>query len=106
MLVRHIYDANDDKRFHEKILFDQSVTESATLSRHTVKPGKNTQTALHMDREEFCVIIKGRALLTVANELQEVRPGDVAYIPRNTRHQLACISDEDLEFLCFANHLK
>lgn len=106
MLVRNIYETQDDKRSHEKMLFDESVTESVSLSRHTVKPGKGTQTALHMDREEFCVILKGRALLTVANELQEVRPGDAAYIPRNTRHQLACISDEDLEFLCFANHLK
>lgn len=106
MLVRHIHDTQDDKRTHEKMLFDDTVTESAALSRHTVKPGKSTQTTLHTDREEFCVILKGRALLTVANELQEVRPGDAAYIPRNTRHQLACISDEDLEYLCFANYLK
>jgi quercetin dioxygenase-like cupin family protein len=104
MLVRHIWDAQEDKKQQpERVLFSRETTETVALGRVTVKPGKSTQTALHTDEEEICLILKGRALLTVGNELQEVRAGDAAYIPRNTRHQLACISDENLEYLYFAN---
>lgn len=103
MLVRHIWDAQEDKKQQEKTLFDLDVTENIALGRVTVKPGKSTQMALHTDEEEIYVIMKGRALLTLGNELQEVRQGDAAYVPRNTRHQLACISDENLEYLYFAN---
>lgn len=103
MLVRHIWDVNGEKKRPEKVLFDRDVTETVAFGRITVKPGKSTQTCLHTDEEEIYVILKGKALLTVGNELQEVRQGDAAYVPRNTRHQMACISDEDLEYLYFAN---
>lgn len=103
MLVRHIWDAADEKKTHEKILFDRDVTETVALGRITVKPGKSTQIGLHIDEEEVYVILNGKALLTVGNELQEVGPGDAVYVPRNTRHQMACISDENLEYLYFAN---
>ena len=69
----------------------------------TVEPGGSTQVGFHDDEEEIYVILKGRALLTIGDEQQEVGPGDVAYVPRNNRHQMTCISEENLEYLYFAN---
>ena len=39
----------------------------------------------------------------VGEEKQEVGPGSVAYVPRNHKHSMTCISEEKLEYLYFAN---
>lgn len=103
MLICHIWDIPGEEKLHEKILFDRDKTETIALGRVTVEPGQCTQVGFHDDEEEIYVILKGRALLTVGNEQQTVGPGDTAYVPRNTSHQMACVSEEPLEYLYFAN---
>ena len=39
----------------------------------------------------------------IGDEEKEVVPGSVAYVPKNHKHKLTCISDEKLEYLYFAN---
>jgi mannose-6-phosphate isomerase-like protein (cupin superfamily) len=69
----------------------------------SIDNGKSTQTGFHNDEEEIYVILKGRALLMIGDEEQKVGPGSVAYVPRNQKHKMTCISDEQLEYLYFAN---
>ena len=103
MQISHIWDAPGEKHLKEKLLFDRDVTETIALGRVTVEPGGSTPVGFHDDEEEVYVILKGKALLTIGDEQQAVGPGDVAYVPRNNRHQMTCVSEECLEYLYFAN---
>jgi oxalate decarboxylase/phosphoglucose isomerase-like protein (cupin superfamily) len=101
MILRNIWGNGPDRG--EKILIDRTETETVALGYVSVDNGKSTHTGLHDDEEEIYVILKGRARLVIGDEMQEVGPGDVAYVPRNYKHYMTCISDEKLEYLYFAN---
>lgn len=101
MLTNRIWDP--DTLPDERLLFDRGVTESVELGRVTVQPGQTTNLGLHTDEEEIYVLLRGRALLRLGDETRECRPGDTVYVPRNTRHQMTCVSAEPLSYLYFAN---
>jgi mannose-6-phosphate isomerase-like protein (cupin superfamily) len=69
----------------------------------SIEKGKSTKIESHDDEEEIYVILKGRAILMIGEEKQEVEAGITAYVPRNNKHNMTCISDENLEYLYFAN---
>jgi len=103
MLVRKIWEDWETERPQEKLLVNEEEAETIALGYVSVDNGNSTVTGFHDDEEEIYVILKGRAILMMDNEEQEVGPGSVAYVPRNTKHKMACISEEKLEYLYFAN---
>jgi quercetin dioxygenase-like cupin family protein len=104
MIVRKIWEDGEKERPSEKLLISEDETETIALGYVSVEPDGITKTGFHDDEEEIYVILKGRAILTVGEEKKEVGPGSVAYVPRNNKHNMKCISDEKLEYLYFANY--
>ena len=51
---------------------------------------------LHPDAEEIVIVLSGHGWHRVADEIYDIGPGDVVYVPRNTAHSACCTSDEDL----------
>lgn len=103
MIVRRIWEDHEKERPAEKLLVEREETETIALGYVSVEAGRSTNTGFHDDEEEIYVILKGRAVLTVGGEETEVGPGSVAYVPRNNKHCMKCISEEKLEYLYFAN---
>jgi mannose-6-phosphate isomerase-like protein (cupin superfamily) len=103
MLVRKIWEDVEVERPEEKLLVDRSEAETIALGYVSVEKENSTHLGYHDDEEEIYIILKGKALLKLGSEEVEVGPGSVAYVPRNTEHQMTCISDEKLEYLYFAN---
>ncbi len=103
MLIRRIWEDNEKERPREKLLINREEAETIALGYVSVDHGNSTATGFHDDEEEIYVILKGRAILMVGEEKQEVGPGSVAYVPRNHKHSMTCISEEKLEYLYFAN---
>lgn len=103
VLVRKIWEEGEAVRPDEKLLVNEDETETIALGYVSVDNGKSTVTGFHDDEEEIYVILKGRAILMIGDETQEVGPGSVAYVPRNHKHKMTCISEEQLEYLYFAN---
>lgn len=103
MLLRSIWEEGEKERPREKLLVNREETETIALGYVSIGQGTSTQTGFHDDEEEIYVVLKGRATLTIGEEKKEVGPGDIAYVPRNTKHQMTCISEEKLEYLYFAN---
>jgi len=68
-----------------------------------LKKGEKNRLAVHPDEEEGYLILKGKGLLLLGEAKQPVAAGMVAYIPRNTQHQIECTSDEPLEYVYFAS---
>ena len=55
---------------------------------------------IHAHEPEQCYyIIKGKGLMTIEEENQEVASGDAVFIPSNKRHGIKNIGNEVLEYL-------
>jgi quercetin dioxygenase-like cupin family protein len=101
MKIAKIWDEDENNK--EKLLISRDETETIALGYVSVEKGGCTQPGFHDDEEEIYVILKGRAVLTLGAEETETGAGETIYVPRNTKHQMRCISDEKLEYLYFAN---
>ncbi|HOJ09835.1 MAG TPA: cupin domain-containing protein, partial [Clostridiales bacterium] len=86
MLVRKIWDENEDVK--RKMLVNREEAETIALGYVSVEKGNSTQVDTHDDEEEIYVILKGRAILMIGDEKQEVGPGMIAYVPRNKKHNM------------------
>ncbi len=103
MLVRKIWEEEQAAGPTNKLLVKREETETIALGYVQVESGNSTNADIHDDEEEIYVILKGRAVLMVGDEKQEVGPGMVAYVPRNKKQNMTCISEENREYLYFAN---
>lgn len=69
------------------------------LRRFVMQPGGgmplHTNTVEH---EQY--VLRGRARVTIGDELHEVKAGDVVYIPAGTPHSYDALGEEPFEFLC------
>lgn len=78
------------------------ILESADthqVKRITVNPGGRLSYQRHQRREEFWVIISGRARFTLDDVDTEHRPGEVLFVPVGSKHRVANIGDEPLIFI-------
>lgn len=64
-----------------------------------VEPGCSTSLDQH-EHEHGVVIVHGRARLQLKDTFQELETWDAIYISGNDVHQLTCISDTPMGFLC------
>jgi len=103
MLVRKIWEENEETGAKNRLLIKREETETIALGYVQVKSGDSTKVDIHSDEEEIYVILNGKAILMVGDEMSEVGPGMVAYVPKNKKHNMKCISEENLEYLYFAN---
>jgi Mannose-6-phosphate isomerase len=103
LLIRKIWEDDEKERPNEKLLINENEAETIAVGYVSVENGKSTKTGFHEDEEEAYVILKGRAMLMIGDEEVVAGPGTVAYVPRNKKHKMTCISEEALEYLYFAN---
>jgi len=62
-------------------------------------PGSMQAVHGHPDNEQIYVIVRGRAVMQVADEMQEVGEGTLVYIPPGAAHAIKNTSDEPLVFV-------
>ncbi|NLC68356.1 MAG: cupin domain-containing protein [Clostridiaceae bacterium] len=103
MLVRKIWEEGEKAGPINKLLVKREETETIALGYVQLESGNSTKVDAHDDEEEIYFILKGRAILMIGDEKTEIGPGMVAYVPRNMKHNMTCISEENLEYLYFAN---
>ena len=74
------------------------------MRRFTMKPGggmpRHTNAVEH---EQY--VLQGRARIGIGDEVYEVQPGDVVFIPAGVPHWYENIGDEDFVFLCLVPNL-
>ena len=62
-------------------------------------PGSMQAVHGHPDNEQIYVIVRGRGVMQVADELHEVGEGTLVYIPPGAAHAIKNTSDEPLVFV-------
>lgn len=82
-----------------KMLLSPDETANFAMRQFTIKTGGFMP--LHtnsVEHEQF--VLKGRAKVTVGDDVFEAQAGDVLYIPADVPHMYETLGDEDYEFLC------
>ncbi len=69
------------------------------VKRITVWPGKRLSLQYHARRSEHWVVVSGRALVTVGEEVYDLVPGESVNIPRGAPHRVENPGDEPLVFI-------
>lgn len=103
MILKNIYDSAAGIEEKHRLLISKAETETIALGYVSVNKGESTAEGFHNDEEEIYLVLKGSGILFLGDEKQEISEGDIAYVPKNTKHKMTCTSDEKLEYLYFAN---
>ena len=87
------------------MLFPREETEVLEAFLVVIEPGQYTHSHVHSDTEQLYHVISGagRAVYTFPDGRHEefpLTPGDVVHVPRNTEHQIFCVGEEPLNYLC------
>ena len=102
-MARKIEESQREEKTGNLLLVPRKMSEAIELGLVRLKKGEKNRLAVHPDEEEGYLILKGKGLLLLGEAKQPVAAGMVAYIPRNTQHQIECTSDEPLEYVYFAS---
>ncbi len=82
-----------------QVLIGPDEGPNFSMRRFVMRPGggmpKHTNSVEH---EQY--VLRGRARIGIAEEIVEVRPGSVVFIPAGTPHWYSVEGDEAFEFLC------
>ena len=62
-------------------------------------PGSEQPAHSHRANEQVFVIVRGRGLMKVADEAQEVGPGTAVFVPPDTSHSIRSIGSEPLVYV-------
>lgn len=83
----------------KQVLISAQEGPNFALRRFAMEPGggmpRHTNTVEH---EQY--VLGGKARIGIADEVFEVKKGDVVFIPENVPHWYQNIGDETFEFLC------
>lgn len=81
------------------ILISPDEAPNFAMRKFTMEPGggmpKHTNTVEH---EQY--VLRGRARIGLGDEVVEVKPGDVLFIPAGLPHWYEALGEEPFEFLC------
>jgi len=64
-----------------------------------VEPGHRLSLQWHRQRSEHWVVVQGRPLVTVGDEVRQLEPGDTADVPVGAHHRLENATDEAVEVI-------
>ena len=82
------FTTKDGSEIRELLAHRNSCITNQTLAEARLQPGGSTTPHRHELTEEIYYILSSTGLIRVADETQEVGPGDAIAIPPGTRHQI------------------
>lgn len=94
------FTTKDGSTIREILSPSNSCTQRQSLAEAILHAGAETQAHYHPQTEEIYYILRGRGVIRIRDEAQEVGPGDGIIIPPGAAHQIRNIGQEDLIFLC------
>jgi len=77
-------------------LLDEDYTK---VKKIVIHPGEAPSYQYHFKRSEIWVIVKGTAQVKIDDEIHYYRVGDVVFIPKESKHQIKNICEEELIFI-------
>lgn len=101
MQAHEIADIEVRRRAHGK-LYEEFLREpSMSLGLYVLPPGGSDPQQPHTEDEAY-VVLRGRARITVSDEVREVGPGSVVFVPARAPHRFHDITEELSVVVLFA----
>ena len=109
MTVKHVEDIPRETvtagtGTYRQVLIGPSEAPHFAMRRFMMEPGggmpKHDNTVEHQQ-----YVLQGQARVGIGDEVFEVKPGDVVYIPAGIPHWYQAVGDESFEFLCIVPNL-
>lgn len=94
------FTTKDGSEIRELLAHRNSCIGAQSLAEARVAPGQTTQAHYHPRTEEIYYILQGRGEMRLGSERRLVGRGDAIAIPPGVPHQIQCVGDETLLFLC------
>lgn len=85
------------------LLLDRQETNGFELVTVKWPPHNKGALVAHSEKEQTFFVLKGSGAVTIADETEPVKPGNVVFVPRNTPHTTESF-DEELSYLCLNSH--
>lgn len=85
------------------LLLDRQETNGFELVVVKWPPHNKGAMVAHSEKEQTFFVLKGTGAVTIADETENVKPGDVVFVPRNTSHTTESF-EEELSYLCLNSH--
>ena len=76
-----------------------NVGNKHIVKKITVNPHSALSLQMHHHRGEHWIITSGNPTVTIGEEKQELSPGKVVSIPKETKHRMENMTDEPVEFI-------
>lgn len=81
------------------LLLDRNETNRCELTVVSWPAGNKGAMVAHKEKEQTFFVLKGKGWITIGEETEKVKPGDVIFVPRNTPHTTEA-AEEELTYLC------
>ena len=82
-----------------QVLISSQEGPNFALRKFSMKPGGGMPTHTNtVEHEQY--VLGGQARIGIGEQVYEVQPGDVVFIPAGVHHFYENIGDEPFEFLC------
>ena len=94
------FTTKDGSEIRELLAHRNSCIVNQSLAEARLSPGRTTTPHFHPKTEEIYYILEGTGTMRVADETQDVGPGDAIAIPPGITHQITNSGTTELKFLC------
>jgi mannose-6-phosphate isomerase-like protein (cupin superfamily) len=78
-------------------------SRNMTVTWVDVAPGAEQRAHSHPDSEQVYVIVRGQGRMSVAGDVEQVREGDLVFIPPATTHAIVNDGTEELVYVTAAS---
>ena len=107
MLIRDIKNCNYFKALDNTILCEllhpereeKDLKINYSIAHAVLKAGESSLVHKLKTSIEIYYILEGKGIMYIDDESEEVQPGQVVYIPANSRQYIENTGDEELKFL-------
>jgi mannose-6-phosphate isomerase-like protein (cupin superfamily) len=90
----------DTAEIREILSPGNSSIKNQSFAEAKVAPGKITEEHYHVRVEEIYYILRGKGMMSIVGEMNEVKAGDAIAILPGSKHRIENVGASDLVFLC------
>lgn len=88
--ILHIRDLVEAKsRINFAKILENDGSETGVIRFLNLPPRKNEKLIIHKNRHVVCCVVGGRGRVQIAGRKYSLGPGDICWIPPNTRHSFS-----------------
>lgn len=82
---------------------EENLKINLSIAHTILKPNESSLVHKLKTSVEIYYILKGKGIMHIGDEAEEIHPGQVIYIPSNSNQYIENTGNEELKFLCIVN---